>query len=186
MNRSWDAGVGCQRISKSGRITTKKGPRNGKHGSNSRIERYVSLSPASSARQTVLSNQGSLFMLFKRWVIVGVMSVMAVWGSVVEAGDLKITIPRRSRLTPVQRLNHEGVEAIHKRNYEKAESLFYKAYLFDPDDPFTLNNLAYISELKGQVDRAQRYYALAGQQTTDAVIDVASSQRVEGRQSRHL
>jgi Flp pilus assembly protein TadD len=81
----------------------------------------------------------------------------------------------------VQRLNREGVEAIHKHNYEKAESLFYKAYLFDPDDPFTLNNLGYISELKGQVDRAQRYYALAGQQTTDAVIDVASSQRVQGR-----
>jgi Flp pilus assembly protein TadD len=35
--------------------------------------------------------------------------------------------------------------------------------------------------LKGQIDRAQRYYGLAAQQTTEAVIDVASSKRVEGR-----
>jgi Flp pilus assembly protein TadD len=97
------------------------------------------------------------------------------------ARDLKITLPKRSQLTPVQKLNREGVEAIRKHNYEKAESLFYKAYLFDPDDPFTLNNLGYISELQGQVERAQRFYALAGQQRTEAVIDEASSKKVEGR-----
>jgi hypothetical protein len=32
---------------------------------------------------------------------------------------LKITIPRRSELTPVQRLNREGVEAVKKQQYEK-------------------------------------------------------------------
>jgi len=101
-----------------------------------------------------------------------------------KAGDLKITLPKRSNLTPVQRLNREGVEALRKRNYEKAEGLFYKAYLLDPDDPFTLNNLGYISELQGQVDRAERFYELAGQQATDAVIDQATSQRVAGRSVR--
>lgn len=89
--------------------------------------------------------------------------------------DLKITIPERSHPTPVQRLNREGVDAIRKHDYKKAESLFYKAYLLDPDDPFTLNNLGYTSELQGQVDRAQRFYALAGKQATDATIDLASS-----------
>ena len=84
-------------------------------------------------------------------------------------------------MTPVQRLNQEGVEAIHKRSYsEKAETFFYKAYLLDPDDPFTLNNLGYVSEFQGQVDRAQRFYALAAQQASDAVIARASSPRVEG------
>jgi Flp pilus assembly protein TadD len=97
------------------------------------------------------------------------------------AGDLKITIPRHSPLTPVQRLNREGVEALRKHNYSKAEQLFYKAYLFDPDDAFTLNNLGYISELQGQIDRAQRFYALAAEQSSDAVIDRASVRRVEGR-----
>lgn len=98
----------------------------------------------------------------------------------VQAGDLKITIPTRSQLTPVQRLNREGVEALRGRNYEKAETLFYKAYLFDPDDPFTLTNLGYIAELQGQVDRAQRFYELARQQATDAVIDQATSRQFEG------
>ena len=66
---------------------------------------------------------------------------------------LKISIPKRGKLTPVQQLNRDGVEAVNKNQVEKAESLFYKAYLFDPDDPFTLNNLGYISELKGEVER---------------------------------
>jgi Flp pilus assembly protein TadD len=81
----------------------------------------------------------------------------------------------------VQRLNQEGVEAIRKHSYEKAETYFYKAYLLDPDDPFTLNNLGYVSELKGQVDRAQNYYKLAGQLSTEAVIAKSSSPRLEGR-----
>jgi Flp pilus assembly protein TadD len=84
-------------------------------------------------------------------------------------------------MTPVQRLNQDGVEAIRKHKYEKAETFFYKAYLLDPDDPFTLNNLGYISELKGQIDRAQNFYALAGKGASDAAIDKASSPRVEGR-----
>jgi Flp pilus assembly protein TadD len=91
-----------------------------------------------------------------------------------QAGDIKITIPQHSHLTPVQRLNREGVEAVTKRNYGKAEKLFYKAYLLDPDDPFTLNNLGFISELQGQLDRAQHYYSLAAEQPSDARVDRAS------------
>src|ERR1700716_268524 len=121
-------------------------------------------------------------MSLNRWVFASLIGISVV-RNLPQAGarDLKITLPKRSQLTPVQKLNREGVEAIRKHNYEKAESLFYKAYLFDPDDPFTLNNLGYISELQGQVERAQRFYALAGQQRTEAVIDEASSKRVEGR-----
>jgi Flp pilus assembly protein TadD len=96
------------------------------------------------------------------------------------AGDLRITIPKRSHLTPVQRLNREGVEAVQKNQYDKAKALFYKAYLFDPGDPFTLNNLGYIAELEGQVDRAQAFYGLASGQATEALIDRASSSRLEG------
>ena len=119
---------------------------------------------------------------WKRCMTAGVFAALvAAWGPHLQAGDLKITIPQRSHLTPIQRLNREGVEAVRKHNYEKAESLFYKAYLLDPDDPFTLNNLGYISELKGQVDRAQRFYELAGQLATDAVIDQATAPRVQGQ-----
>jgi Flp pilus assembly protein TadD len=119
----------------------------------------------------------------KRLLLIGfVGSAVAIGGlQCAQAGDLKITIPKRSSLTPVQRLNREGVEALRKHNVAKAEQLFYKAYLFDPDDAFTLNNLGYISELQGQIDRAQNFYSLAAQQSSEAVIDRASARRVEGR-----
>ena len=121
-------------------------------------------------------------MSWKRWVVVGIIiSAALAWAPGAHAKDLKITLPKRSHLTAVQRLNQEGVQAIHKHSYEKAETLFYKAYLLDPDDPFTLNNLGYIAELQGRVDRAQRFYELAAEQSTDAVIYRASSSKVEGR-----
>ena len=122
-------------------------------------------------------------MLRKPWFFIGLIAALAA-GYAPQcslAKDLKITIPRRSKLTPVQRLNREGVEAVRKHNYKKAEQLFYKAYLFDPDDAFTLNNLGYISEMQGQLDRAQRFYSLAAEQSSEAVISLASAKRVVGR-----
>ncbi|HET9407804.1 MAG TPA: hypothetical protein VFO39_11250 [Candidatus Sulfotelmatobacter sp.] len=117
-----------------------------------------------------------------RWFVLTIFAVGLFGINYARAGELKITIPRESHLTPIQQLNRDGVQAVRKHEYEKAESLFYKAYLLDPDDPFTLNNLGYIAELKGQVDRAQRFYALAGEQPTSAVIDIASNDRVQGRE----
>jgi Flp pilus assembly protein TadD len=104
----------------------------------------------------------------------------AAFTSPLHAGDIKITIPKRSQLTPVQRLNREGVEAINKRRFSKAKSLFYKAYLYDPADPFTLNNLGYVSELEGQVERAQKFYAMASAESTEARIDRASTKELKG------
>src|SRR5450631_38907 len=92
-----------------------------------------------------------------------------------------VVIPISGQFTPVQRLNREGVEAVKKRQYDKAESLFYKAYLYDPADPFTLNNLGYIAELKGQIDRAQKFYALASEQGSNANIDLSNVKRLEGQ-----
>jgi Flp pilus assembly protein TadD len=95
-----------------------------------------------------------------------------------------IKIPRRSELTPVQRLNRRGVEAIKKHEYKNAESLFYKAYLYDPADPFTLNNLGYVSELEGDLDRAQKFYGLAAEQGSNATIDFSSAKNLQGKPMR--
>lgn len=100
----------------------------------------------------------------------------SVWGR-----DIRVTLPIRSQLTPVQRLNREGVNAILKQQYEKAETFFYKAYLYDSTDPFTLNNLGYISELQGEIGRAKYFYALASKQDCDAVIDLSNSRQLEGK-----
>ena len=40
------------------------------------------------------------------------------------AAQLKITIPKRSNFTPVQKLNRDGVKAVQKHDYEKAKKLF--------------------------------------------------------------
>jgi Flp pilus assembly protein TadD len=126
-------------------------------------------------------------MVAKRFSWLGILTVILVAGltpQIARAGDLKLTLPKRSHLTPVQRLNREGVEAIQKQHYEKAETLFYQAYLFDPADPFTLYNLGYVSELQGQLDRAQKLYGLASEQATDAVIDRTSVRQLEGKPMR--
>jgi len=110
------------------------------------------------------------------------LAIIASMGPRAWAGDvLKITIPRRSELTPVQRLNREGVEEVKKHQYEKAAAVFYKAYLYDPADPFTLNNLGYISELQGELDRAHKFYALASEQGSNANIDRSNAKQLEGK-----
>jgi tetratricopeptide (TPR) repeat protein len=115
-------------------------------------------------------------------IVLAVLTVPAMFTA--GARDLQLKIPRRSELTPVQRLNREGVEAIEKHQYEKAEAIFYKAYLYDPSDPFTLNNLGYISELQGNLDRALKFYALSSEQGGDAVIDVSNMKQWKGKPIR--
>ena len=113
-------------------------------------------------------------------VFAGLLGLQISW-----AGEkFHITLPRRSQLTPVQRLNREGVHAINKRDYERAGVLFYKAYLYDPTDPFTLNNLGYVSELQGQMDRARRFYDLALQQSSNAGIDLSNAKNLQGKPMR--
>ncbi len=118
-------------------------------------------------------------------IVAGAMSTSGFVTTAV-AGDLTIRIPKHSKLTPVQRLNREGVEAVRKHNYSKAERFFYKAYLLDPDDAFTLNNLGFISEMQGELDRAEHFYELASQQSSDAVVDVASVQRMKGQPMKEV
>lgn len=122
-------------------------------------------------------------MISKHVKFLAVIAVAAVLGQAQAHArdDFVLKIPLRSRLSPVQRLNREGVELVRKNQYEKAEALFLKAYLFDPADPFTLNNLGYVAELQGQVDRAQRFYRLAAEQGCDAPIDLSSMRDLKGR-----
>jgi Flp pilus assembly protein TadD len=98
-----------------------------------------------------------------------------------QAQQLRIPLPKKSKYTPVQQLNRDGVAALKKHDISKAKRLFYKAYLIDPNDPFTLNNLGYVSELEGSLERAQRYYDQAKANTSEAVIDRSTAQEVQGK-----
>src|ERR1051326_1162879 len=97
------------------------------------------------------------------------------------AQEIRIPLPKKSKYTPVQALNRDGVAALKKHDISKAKRLFYKAYLIDPNDPFTLNNLGYVAELEGNLDRAQRYYDQAQANTSEAVIDRSTSADVQGK-----
>jgi Flp pilus assembly protein TadD len=97
------------------------------------------------------------------------------------SSDLKIPIPQRAVSTPTAKLNREGVAELKKGHQERAKQLFYRAYLIDPDDPFTLNNLGYVAELDGDADRALRYYALAARDNTNAIIDRSSEATLKGK-----
>lgn len=81
----------------------------------------------------------------------------------------------------MQKLNQEGVRAVERHDYARAKKLFYKAYLIDPNDPFTLNNLGYISELDGDSERAQRFYSLAAEQPSEAIVDKSTEKSVVGK-----
>jgi len=108
--------------------------------------------------------------------------VTGILASSASARDIHINIPKHSNATPVQKLNRDGVKEIQKHHLEKAERIFYKAYLMDPDDPFTLNNLGYISELQGKVERAQRYYELAAKENnSETVIAEATERKLQGK-----
>ncbi len=102
------------------------------------------------------------------------------------AKDVRISLPKHTKPTPVQKLNQDGVKELEKHNYKKAKQLFYKAYLIDPDNPFTLNNLGYIAELDGQVDRAQRYYSLASAHASDALVYKSTEKEAVGKPVEQL
>jgi len=98
-----------------------------------------------------------------------------------EEKGFRISIPKHTKATPVQALNRDGVKAVQKRDYASAKKLFYKAYLLDPNDPFTLNNLGYMSELDGDVERAQRFYQLSQEENSQATVDRSSNEDLKGK-----
>src|ERR1043166_9582084 len=107
--------------------------------------------------------------------------LMMSGGVAAQAQQVRIPLPKKSKFTPVQQLNRDGVAALKKHDISKAKRLFYKAYLIDPNDPFTLNNLGYVSELEGSRERAERYYDQAKANTSEAIIDRSTSQDAQGK-----
>ena len=114
-------------------------------------------------------------------VLLFVSSLIAVQLIAGQERAVRIPLPKKSKYTPVQQLNRDGVHALNKHDVNKAKRLFYKAYLIDPNDPFTLNNLGYVSELEGDMDRAQRFYDQAQANTSEAVVDRSTAKEVEGK-----
>ena len=114
-------------------------------------------------------------------LVLGSIAVLVALAGTALAGDLRVTLPKRTQPTPVQKLNQQGVKALGKHENAKAKALFYRAYVLDPNDPFTLNNLGYIAELNGEIERAQRFYSLAAEQSSDAVVERSTNPNAVGK-----
>jgi Flp pilus assembly protein TadD len=99
-----------------------------------------------------------------------------------QAADLHVKIPKHSKATPVQQLNQEGVKALENNDIAHAKRAFYRAYLLDPDDPFTLNNLGYVAELDGELEKAQKFYDLSAASGSNAAIAFSSNPQLEGKE----
>ncbi len=121
------------------------------------------------------------FLRFRSRFVGGVLALLLSVTSL-QAGDIHIKISKRTKPTPVQRLNQEGVQALAKNNTARAKRDFYHAYLLDPDDPFTLNNLGYVAELDGEIEKAQKFYDLAAANTSDAVIALSTNPELKGKE----
>ncbi len=137
-------------------------------------------SDANSSRMPHREKSTMIHRLFKSLAVIATVAGLSAMQAAAK-DHVTLTIPLHSRMSPVQRLNREGVEAVKKNQYEKAEGFFYKAYLYDPADPFTLNNLGYVAELQGQLDRAHQYYKLATEQGCDAPINLSSMNNLKGK-----
>jgi Flp pilus assembly protein TadD len=124
-----------------------------------------------------------LVYIFARHLVVPSLLALSLFGGAVSSGaqQVRIPLPKKSKYTPVQALNRDGVAALKKRDIGKAKRLFYKAYLIDPNDPFTLNNLGYVAELEGSLDRAQRYYDQAQANTSEAIVDKSTAEEMQGK-----
>jgi Flp pilus assembly protein TadD len=153
--------------------------------------RYSPIKPESEAaarggtRVCVRSFSEAGFMAFSRarslrWMGTTAL-LLSLTGAAFAGADLHVKIPKKTKPTPVQKLNQEGVKALEKHSYKRAKKLFYEAYLLDPDDPFTLNNLGYMAELDGEIDRAQRYYSLAADQNSEAIVATATTDAAKGK-----
>jgi tetratricopeptide (TPR) repeat protein len=81
----------------------------------------------------------------------------------------------------VARLNLQGVSALNRNQLSQALQYFQQAYRLDPDNAFSLNNMGYISELNGDRESADFYYAKAREANrSSARVALATRKSFEG------
>jgi Flp pilus assembly protein TadD len=82
----------------------------------------------------------------------------------------------------VARLNQRGVSALNRNHRADARKYFVQAYKLAPNDAFTLNNMGYVSELDGDRESADFYYAKAkGADNHERHVTLASRREDEGK-----
>jgi Flp pilus assembly protein TadD len=79
-------------------------------------------------------------------------------------------------------LEMRGVYEVNENNLPAAKQDFLDAYRLDPSSAFTLNNLGYVSEIDGDLETAQFFYARARKaDDADARVGLASQAFAQGQ-----
>jgi Flp pilus assembly protein TadD len=82
----------------------------------------------------------------------------------------------------VTRLNLRGVSALNRNQVSQARQFLQQAYRIDPGNAFSLNNMGYISEVEGDRETADYYYAKAREANRSSVrVALATRKSVEGQ-----
>jgi len=68
---------------------------------------------------------------------------------------------QQSNQDQAARLNVQGVSALNHNEPDKALGYFEQAYKLDPQSAFSLNNMGYLSEVRGDQETAEEFYNLA-------------------------
>jgi tetratricopeptide (TPR) repeat protein len=78
-------------------------------------------------------------------------------------------------------LNLRGVSALNRNDPDAARHYFEQAYKLNPTDAFTLNNMGYLSELDGDRETADDFYARARQaEGAQNRVTMSTQRSVEG------
>jgi tetratricopeptide (TPR) repeat protein len=82
----------------------------------------------------------------------------------------------------IARLNLRGVAALNHNDPQGAKEFFQQAYKLDPGNAFSLNNMGYVSELAGDRETAETYYADARSAADrNMLVTYASRREAEGQ-----
>jgi Flp pilus assembly protein TadD len=73
------------------------------------------------------------------------------------------------------------VSAVNRNDLRSAEADFRRAYSLDPNNAFTLNNIAYVAEMDGDRETAQFFYERAQKALgANVTVGVATRRTAEG------
>ena len=119
---------------------------------------------------------------FRSWVASGFLLVLILAAAPAQAADLRIKISKRTKATPVQQLNQEGVKELARNDTALSQARILPCLPYRSRRTFYLNNLGYVAEIEGQLERAQKFYDLAAANGSNATIAFSSNRELDGKQ----
>lgn len=79
-------------------------------------------------------------------------------------------------------LTYRGVSAINRNDWSAAKQDFLEAYSLHPDSAFSLNNVGYVAEKRGDLETAQFFYSKARKaDNANARVGLATDRSAQGK-----